>query len=73
MTGQSKRGWRVQEFVSGNFRTLSVAVQSREAISMKVRVAEKLLADAHALHEQADIEFVGHSDTTVHLYALLHC
>src|SRR5882757_5912920 len=50
----------------------SVSAESGQAVGVEVRIPKELLPDAGALHEQADIEFVGHSDTTVHLYALLH-
>src|SRR6266852_2210581 len=41
--GRVNVGGDVQEFVSGDIRTLSVTIESREPIGVKVRVAEKLL------------------------------
>ena len=47
-------------------------VQPGEAIGVEAGVAEKLLADPRALHEQADVELVGHADAAVHLHRFLH-
>src|SRR5262245_59950888 len=48
-----------------------VRPQLRQTGGVEIRVAEQLLADAHALHEQADVELVGHADAAVHLQAFL--
>ena len=47
-------------------------MQAREAIGVVVRVAEQFVAYPHALHEQPDVEFIGHPDAAVHLHRLLH-
>jgi hypothetical protein len=38
---------------------------------VEVAVAEQFLADAGALHEEADVELIGHAHTAVHLHAFL--
>src|SRR5580692_9334354 len=50
----------------------SVAVEAREPIGVKVRVAEQLLAYANPLHEQPDVELVGHPDAAMHLHRFIH-
>ena len=50
----------------------SVAVEAGEPVGVKVRIAKQFLANANPLHEQADVEFVGHADAAVHLDRFLH-
>src|SRR5208282_1309089 len=38
----------------------------------KVRIAKQLLPYSNPLHEEADIEFVRHSNSAVHLDGFLH-
>jgi hypothetical protein len=57
---------RVRDF------TASVAVEAGEPVRVKVRIAKQFLAYANPLHEQADVEFVGHADAAVHLDRFLH-
>src|SRR5690606_18349182 len=52
-------------------RRASVAAKDADVVDVEVVVAEELLADARALHEQADVELVGHADAAVHLHRLL--
>src|SRR5688500_348585 len=47
---------------------LSVARHLRVTIRMVEGVAERFGSGARALHEEADIEFVRHADTAVHLH-----
>src|SRR6266849_7082582 len=51
---------------------ISIALHPRQLVSMKIAVAEQFLADPGALHEEADIELVGHAHAAMHLHALLH-
>src|ERR1019366_10804760 len=51
---------------------VSVAVGPSQPIGVKVRIAEQFLAYADPLHEQADVEFVGHPDTAMHLHGFIH-
>src|SRR5271166_6473089 len=55
-----------------NFAEFLVAVEPGQPVGMKVRIAEQFLAHADPLHEQADVEFVGHADAAMHLYGFLH-
>jgi hypothetical protein len=57
---------RVRDFAA------SVAVEAGEPVGVKVRIAKQFLAYANPLHEQADVEFVGHADAAVHLDRFLH-
>src|ERR1700680_3621046 len=53
-------------------RSQSIALSPLQLIRMKIAVAEQLLADPRALHEEADIELVGHAHAAMHLHALLN-
>ena len=50
---------------------MSVAVEPSQPIGVKVRIAEQFLAYADPLHEQADVEFVSHPDTAMHLHGFI--
>ena len=50
----------------------SIAPEPRQLIGVIVGVAEQFLADAGALHEEADVELIGHAHAAMHLHALLH-
>src|SRR5262249_5830251 len=52
--------------------TWSMAIKTRELLGMEVGVAEQFLPYAHAFHEEADVELVGHADAAMHLHRLLH-
>src|SRR5271155_52310 len=47
-------------------------VEARELVRVKVRIAKQLLPYSNPLHEEADLEFVGHPDSAVHLHGFLH-
>jgi hypothetical protein len=51
---------------------VSITLQPRQLIGVKIAVAEQFLADPRALHEEADVELVGHTHAAMHLHALLH-
>src|SRR5215510_12631009 len=60
-----------RESARREFAGNSVARELREAIGVVVVVAESLAGRAGALHEEADVEFVGHADAAVHLHCLV--
>jgi len=45
---------------------------ARQLIGVIVGVAEQFLANAGALHEEADVELIGHAHAAMHLHAFLH-
>src|SRR6186997_3431428 len=51
---------------------VSITLHPRQLTGVEIAVAEQFLADPRALHEEADVELVGHSHAAVHLHALLH-
>src|SRR6185437_2193798 len=53
-------------------RWILITPHPRQLIRVIVRIAEQLLADASALHEEADIGLVGHAHAAMHLHAFLH-
>src|SRR4051812_683140 len=50
---------------------VSITLPPRQLIGVKIAVAEQFLADPRALHEEADVELVGHAHAAVHLHAFL--
>src|SRR3982075_4287216 len=50
----------------------SITLHPCQLVSMKIVVAEQFLAHPRALHEEADVELVGHAHAAVHLNAFLH-
>jgi hypothetical protein len=53
-------------------RLPSIILHPRQLIGVVITVAEQFLADSRALHEEADIELVGHTHAAVHLDAFLN-
>src|ERR1700731_5219570 len=53
-------------------RSQSITLHPGQLVGVKIAVAEQLLADPRALHEEADIELVGHAHAAMHLHALLN-
>ena len=53
-------------------RVGSITPRPRQLVGVEVGVAEQLLADPRALHEEADVELVGHAHATMHLHAFLN-
>src|SRR3954464_2212668 len=53
-------------------RVRSVALDPCELIGMEISVSEQLLAHPGALHEEPDVELVGHPHPAVHLHAFLN-
>src|SRR6185437_1734539 len=51
---------------------LSIILHPRQLVGVEVAVAEQFLADPGALHEEADVELVGHAHAAMHLHAFLH-
>ena len=49
----------------------SITLHPRQLIGMEIGVAEQFLADPRALHEEADVELVGHAHAAMHLHAFL--
>ena len=52
--------------------TRSIPPRPRQLIGVVIGVAEQFLAHARALHEEADVELVGHAHAAMHLHAFLH-
>ena len=44
-----------------------VTVEFTVAVAVKVHVTHRLLCDRRALHKKPNVEFVRHTNTTVHL------
>src|SRR6267378_4354794 len=49
----------------------SITLHPRQLVRMKIAVAKQFLADPGALHEEADVELVGHAHAAMHLHTLL--
>src|SRR6516164_10344565 len=48
-----------------------ITMQLRKLGRVEVRVAEEFLTHPGTLHEQPDVELVGHADAAMHLHAFL--
>src|ERR1035437_9919247 len=56
------RGWRRPLMSVGR---ASIALHPCQLVGMKVAVAEQFLADRKSVHEEADVELVGHAHAAV--------
>ena len=50
----------------------SIILHPRQLVGVEIGIAEQFLADPGALHEEADVELVGHAHAAMHLHAFLH-
>src|ERR1700686_5102032 len=49
----------------------SIPLRPRQLVGVEIAVAEQLLADPRPLHEEADVELIGHAHAAMHMHALL--
>src|SRR5438045_8119271 len=50
----------------------SITLRPRQLIGVKIGIPEQFLTHPRALHEEADVELVGHAHAAMHLHAFLH-
>jgi hypothetical protein len=67
LVSQWERGPNSQRFA---FKL--IVLQPRQLVGVEIAVAEQFLADPRALHEEADVELVGHAHAAMHLQGFLH-
>lgn len=62
---------RYGQVVIGSFRLYSIPLQGGESIPVIGRVTKSHFCDSGTLHVEADVLFIGHSDTAQYLYRFI--